>query len=92
MRLRNRFEGLELDGDTSQEDDWWELKTTVTEASQTLPGRMRRCRWDWVTDEAITLVEQTLQARIQRLPNHRVLRRQTTRALRRYRRAYWKEN
>ncbi len=52
--------------------------------------RRRRRHRDWVTGETIALAEQAHLARIQSAPNHRYLRRQTTRALRRDRNAYWK--
>ncbi len=44
----------------------------------------------WVTGETIALTEQAHLARIQSAPNHRDLRSQTTRTLRRDRNAYWK--
>ncbi len=59
-------------------------------ASQAHVRKTRRRRWDWVTGETIALAEQTCLARIQSAPNHRELRRQTKRALRRDRNAYWK--
>ncbi len=52
--------------------------------------RGRRRFPDWVTGETIALAEQARLARIQNAANHRELRRQTTRALRRDRNAYWK--
>ncbi len=83
-----RFEGLPFDEDASPEDEWQELKDAVADASQAHLGKMRRR--DWVTGETIALAEQTRLTRIQSAPNHRELRRQTTRALRRDRNAYWK--
>ncbi len=90
LDLRNRFDGLQLDEDASPEDEWQELKDAVTDASQAHLGKTRRRRRDWVTGETIALAEQARLARIQSAPNYPVLRRQTTRALRRDRNAYWK--
>ncbi len=90
LDLRNRFEGLQLDEDASLEDEWRELKDAVADASQAHLGKTRRRRRDWVTGETIALVEQARLARIQSAPNHRERRRQTTRALRRDRNAFWK--
>ncbi len=61
-------------------------------ASQAHVRKTRRRRRDWVTGETIALAEQACMARIQSAPNHRELRRQTKRALRRDRNAYWKAN
>ncbi len=71
-------------------DERRELKDAVADASQAHLGKTRRRRRDWVTGETIALAEQAYLARIQSAPNHRELRRQTTRALRRDRNAYWK--
>ncbi len=87
LDLRNRFEGLQLDEDASPEDEWRELKDAVEDVSRAHLGKThRRCR-DWVTGETIALAEQARLARIQSVPNHRDLRRQTTRARRRDRNA-----
>ncbi len=50
------------------------------------------CSFDihWVTGETIAMAEQARLARIQSATNHRGLRRQRTRALRRDCNAYWK--
>ncbi len=47
-------------------------------------------RRGWIIGETIALAEQALLTRIQRAPNHRNLRNQTTRPLRRNHNAYWK--
>ncbi len=90
LGLRNRFEGLQLDEDASPEDAWRELKDAVADASQAHLGKTHCRRRDWVTGETIALAEQVRLAWIQIAPNHRELRRQTTRALRRDRNTYWK--
>ncbi len=87
LDLRNRSEGLQLDEDASQEDEWRELKDAVADASQAHLGKTRR--WDWVTGETIVLAEQARLARIQSAPNQRDLRRKTTNALRRDHNVYW---
>ncbi len=90
LDLRNRFEGLQLNEDASPADEWRELKDAVAGASQAHLGKTRRRRRDWVTGETIALTGQARLARIQSAPNHRFLRRQTTRALRRDCNGYWK--
>ncbi len=50
----------------------------------------RRFRRDCITGKTIALAEHARLERIQSAPNHRDLRRQTTRALRRGCNAYWK--
>ncbi len=67
-----------------------ELKYTVADASQAHLGRTRRRRRDWGTGETIALAEQARLTRIQSAPNHRQLRKQTMRAIRRGRSAYLK--
>ncbi len=81
---------MQLDENASPKDEWRELKDAVTDASQAHLGKTRSRRRDWVTGETIALAEQACLARIQSAPNHRDLKRQTTRALRRDRDAYWK--
>ncbi len=90
LDLRNRFEGLHLNEDASPEDERRERKDAVKAASQAHLGKRGRRSRDWGTGETIALVEQARLARIQSAPNRRDLRRQTTRALRRDRNAYWK--
>ncbi len=81
---------MQLDEDASPEDEWRELKDAVADASQAHLGNTRRRRRDWVTGKTIALAEQARLARIQSVPNHRDLRRQTMRALRWDRNANWK--
>ncbi len=90
LDLRNRFEGLHLDEDASPEGEWREIKDAVSDASQAHIGKTHRRRRHWVTGESIALAEQARLARIQSAPNHRELRRQTKRVLRRDRNAFWK--
>ncbi len=90
LDLWNRLEGLQIDEDVIPKDEWRDLKDAVADASLAHLGKTRRRRRDWVTGEMIALAEQACLARIQNAPNHRELRRQTTRALRRDRNAYWK--
>ncbi len=75
---------------TTPEDERLELKDAVKDASQAHLGRTRRHRREWSTCETTALAEQARLARIQSAPNHRDLRRQTTRALRLVRNAYLK--
>ncbi len=81
---------MQLDEDATPEDEWRKLKDGVADASQAHLGRTGRRRRDWVVGETNALAEQVRLERIQRVPNHRNLTRQTTRALRRDRNAYWK--
>ncbi len=78
-----------FDEDASPEDEWRELKDALADAPQGHIGKTRRHRRDWVTGETIALAEQARLARVQSAPSRRGLRRQTTRALRRDRNAYW---
>ncbi len=78
LDLPNRFEGLQLNEDTSLEDEWRELKDAVAHASQAHLGKTRRRRRDWFISEVIALAEQARLAKIQSAPNHCDLRRQTT--------------
>ncbi len=91
LDLRKPFEVLQLNEDASPENAWRELKDAVADASQAHLGRTLRRRRDWVAGETIALAEQARLARIQSAPNHRDLRKQTTRAQRLDRNAYWKE-
>lgn len=59
-------------------------------AQERYRGGTRLRRRYWVTGEMITLAEHACFARIQRAPNHQEHKRQTTRAARRHRNAYWK--
>ncbi len=76
--------------DDPPETEWRELEDAAADASQTHLGRTCRCRRDWVTGEPIALAKQARLAKSQGAPNHRDLKRHTTRALRRDRNAYWK--
>ncbi len=80
LGVQNRFEGLELDGGVTTGDKWRELKDTIADASLPRLGRTRRHRQHWITGETIALAEQTSLARIQRVPNRRDRRKQTTKA------------
>ncbi len=71
-------EGLQVDEEATPENEWRELKDAVAHASQAHLGKTRRRRRDWVTNETIALAEQARLMRIQRAPNYRDLRRQTT--------------
>ncbi len=75
LYLRNRFEGLQLEGDASPEDAGRELKDAVADAFQAHQGKTRRPRRDWLPGEAIALAEQARLARIQIAPNLQELRR-----------------
>ncbi len=57
LELRNRFEGLVLNGGTFPENEWWKHKHANAEASQTYLGRTRRRHRGCATDGTIALAE-----------------------------------
>ncbi len=57
LELRNRFEGLELNGGAFPKNEWWKHKDANAEASQTYLGGSRRRHRGCVTDETIALEE-----------------------------------
>ncbi len=81
---------MQLDKGASPGDESRKLKDAVVDVSQAHLGKTHRRRRDWVTGKTIALAEQARLQRIQNASNHRDLRRQTTRELRRDRNAYWK--
>ncbi len=78
--LRNRFEGLQLDEDTSPVAEMREFKDVVASDSQASLGRTRRRRRDWVTAETVALAKQARLAGVQSALTPRNLRMQATRA------------